>query len=70
MQIFNKIKGRGVEDIFLLSMDGVSGLESGAKAIFKDVIVPAGLFEYSKISNSKTTRKSKRKYRRNTPPVS
>jgi len=39
MQIFDEIKSRGVEDIFFLSMDGVSGLESGAKAIFKDVIV-------------------------------
>ena len=39
MQIFDEIKSRGVEDIFFLSMDGVSGLESGAKAIFKDVMV-------------------------------
>ena len=39
MQIFDEIKSRGVEDIFFLSMDGVSGLESGAKAIFKDVTV-------------------------------
>ena len=39
MQIFDEIKSRGVEDIFFLSMDGVSGLESGAKAIFKDVAV-------------------------------
>src|SRR5699024_11516162 len=29
----------GVEDIFFLSMDGVSGLEQGAKAIFPKVIV-------------------------------
>ena len=39
MQIFDEIKGRGVEAIFFLLMDGVSGLESGSKAIFKDVIV-------------------------------
>lgn len=39
MQIFDEIKSRGVEDIFFLSMDGISGLESGAKAIFKDVAV-------------------------------
>lgn len=39
MQIFDEIKSRGVEDIFFLSMDGVSGLESGAKAIFKDAAV-------------------------------
>lgn len=39
MQIFDEIKGRGVEDIFFISMDGVSGLEDGAKEIFKGVIV-------------------------------
>ncbi|GEN47206.1 IS256 family transposase [Alkalibacillus haloalkaliphilus] len=39
MQIFDEIKARGVEDIFFISMDGVSGLEEGAKAIFPDVIV-------------------------------
>ncbi|WP_212952003.1 transposase, partial [Siminovitchia terrae] len=39
MQIFDEIKARGVEDIFFLSMDGVSGLEEGARAIFPQVIV-------------------------------
>lgn len=39
MQIFDEIKARGVEDIFFISMDGVSGLESGAKAIFSKVVV-------------------------------
>ena len=39
MQIFDEIKARGVEDILFISMDGVSGLEEGAKSIFKDVIV-------------------------------
>ena len=41
MQIFDEIKSRGVEDIFFISMDGVSGLEQGAKAkeIFKGVVV-------------------------------
>lgn len=39
MQIFDEIKSRGVEDILFISMDGVSGLEEGAKAIFKDVTV-------------------------------
>ena len=34
-----KIKARGVEDILFISMDGVSGLEEGAKSIFKDVVV-------------------------------
>lgn len=39
MQIFDEIKSRGVEDISFISMDGVSGLEEGAKSIYKDVIV-------------------------------
>lgn len=39
MQIFYEIKARGVEDIFFISMDGVSGLEVGARSIFPDVIV-------------------------------
>lgn len=39
MQIFDEIKARGVEDILFISMDGVSGLEEGAKSIFKNVIV-------------------------------
>lgn len=39
MQIFDEIKARGVEDISFISMDGVSGLEEGAKSIFNDVIV-------------------------------
>jgi transposase-like protein len=39
MQIFDEIKARGVEDIFFISMDGVSGLEAGARSIFPNVIV-------------------------------
>lgn len=39
MQIFDELKSRGVEDVLFISMDGVSGLEEGAKAIFKDVVV-------------------------------
>ncbi|UFU00166.1 IS256 family transposase [Radiobacillus kanasensis] len=39
MQIFDEIKARGVEDIFFISMDGVSGLEEGARAIFPQVTV-------------------------------
>lgn len=39
MEIFDELKARGIEDIFFLSMDGVSGLESGAKAVFPDVTV-------------------------------
>ncbi|UOQ48656.1 IS256 family transposase [Gracilibacillus caseinilyticus] len=39
MQIFDEIKTRGVEDIFFLSIDGVSGLEEGARAIFPALTV-------------------------------
>ena len=39
MQIFDEIKARGVEDVLFISMDGVSGLEEGAKAIFPEVVV-------------------------------
>lgn len=39
MQIFDEIKARGVEDVLFISMDGVSGLEEGAKSIFKNVVV-------------------------------
>jgi len=39
MQIFDEIKQRGVEDVLFISMDGVSGLEEGAKAIFPKVTV-------------------------------
>lgn len=39
MQIFDEIKGRGVEDVLFISMDGVSGLEEGARSICKDVVV-------------------------------
>ena len=37
MQVFDEIHSRGVEDVFFISMDGVSGLEAGAKAIFPKV---------------------------------
>lgn len=39
MQIFDELKSRGLEDVLFISMDGVSGLEEGAKAIFKNVVV-------------------------------
>ena len=39
MQIFDEIKARGVEDVAFISMDGVSGLENGAKSIFPQVVV-------------------------------
>lgn len=44
MQIFDELKARGIEDLGILSLgilsiDGVSGLEEGAKAIFPNVTV-------------------------------
>ena len=39
MQKFDELKNRGVEDVFFISMDGVSGLEAGAKSIFPDAVV-------------------------------
>ena len=39
MQIFDELKTRGMEDVFFNSMDGVSGLEEGAKSIFPNVVV-------------------------------
>jgi putative transposase len=39
MQIFDELKARGVKEIGFLSMDGVSGLEDGARAIFPQVVV-------------------------------
>jgi len=37
--IFDEIKKRGVEDIFFISMDGLSGLAEGARAIYPEVVV-------------------------------
>jgi putative transposase len=39
MQIFDEIKGRGVEDVLFISMDGLPGLEEGAQAIFPNTII-------------------------------
>lgn len=39
MQIFDELKCRGVEDIGFISMDGLPGLEEGAKNIFPKTIV-------------------------------
>lgn len=38
MQIFDELKNSDVEDVFFISVDGVSGLEAGAKSIFPDVV--------------------------------
>ena len=39
MQIFDELKARGIEEIGFISMDGVTGLEDGARAIFPNVVV-------------------------------
>lgn len=39
LKIFDEIKTRGVEDVLFISMDGLKGLEEGAKAIFPDAVV-------------------------------
>ena len=39
MQIFDELKSRGVQEVGFISMDGVSGLEEGARAIFPQVVV-------------------------------
>ena len=39
MQIFDEIKSRGVQEVGFICMDGLSGLEDGAKAIFPNVVV-------------------------------
>lgn len=39
LQIFDELKRRGVEDIAFISMDGLAGLEEGARAIFPKAIV-------------------------------
>lgn len=39
MQIFDELKRRGVEDVAFISMDGLPGLEDGAKAIFPKAVI-------------------------------
>ena len=39
LKIFDEIKCRGVEDVLFISMDGLSGLEEGAKTIFPDAVI-------------------------------
>ena len=55
MQIFDEIRSRGVEDLFFISMDGVSGLEAGAKAIFPQVVVQRCLVHMIRNSIKMTT---------------
>lgn len=39
LQIFDELKQRGVEDVAFISMDGLKGLEEGAKTIFPKAVV-------------------------------
>lgn len=39
MQIFDELKRRGVEDVAFISMDGLPGLEDGAKTIFPKAVI-------------------------------
>lgn len=39
LKIFDEIKCRGVEDVLFISMDGLSGLEEGARSIFPEAII-------------------------------
>lgn len=39
MQIFDELKTRGIEDVLFICMDGVTGLEDGAKAIYPQAVV-------------------------------
>ena len=39
MQILDELKKRGVEDVAFISMDGLPGLEEGAKAIFPKAVI-------------------------------
>ena len=39
LKIFDEIKLRGVEDILFISMDGLGGLEDGARSIFPEAII-------------------------------
>lgn len=39
LQIFDELKRRGIEDVAFISMDGLPGLEEGAKSIFPKAVV-------------------------------
>lgn len=39
LQIFDELKKRGVEDVAFISMDGLPGLEEGAKAVFPKAVI-------------------------------
>ncbi len=39
LNIFDELKTRGIEDVFFMSMDGLTGLEKGVKTIFPETVV-------------------------------
>lgn len=39
LDIFDQIKSRGVEDIFIMSMDGLTGLQKGVETVFPNTVV-------------------------------
>ena len=47
MQIFDETKKRGVKEILFISVDGVSGLSEGAKAIFPNVTIQKCVIHFS-----------------------
>lgn len=61
MQIFDELKTRGVEEVLFISMDGVSGLEEGAKAIFKDVVVQRCIVHLIRARTTKNSRSHSRR---------
>ena len=38
MGVFDELRGRGVEDVLFVSMDGVAGLEDGLRAVFPEAV--------------------------------
>ena len=50
MKIFDELKVRGVKDIIYMCMDGLTGLEEGAKAIFPSIIVQRCMVHLSRNS--------------------
>jgi transposase-like protein len=39
LDIFDQIKSRGVEDIFIMSMDGLTGLQKGVETVYPNTVV-------------------------------
>ena len=50
MQIFDELKACGLQEVSFISMDGVTGLEEGAKAIFPEVVVHRYIVHHSQLA--------------------